>query len=99
MGKSVSKEEKEEIIIAQTGAGNSATASETTTHLSTRVELYTLAILTLVLCVIFYIVWKRCKMQFTNFMRRTLLDTSVVVRGQPENPIPQKNPGCQQVIV
>lgn len=55
MGKSVSisKEEKEEII-AQTGAGNSATASETTTHLSTRVELYTLAILTLVLCYFLY---------------------------------------------
>lgn len=96
MGKSESKQEKEEIIIAQTGAGNSAMASETATHYSTRVELYSLATLTVVLCVIAFILWKRCKTQFASFTRRTLLDNSIVVMRQSEQ---RQNQGCQQVIV
>lgn len=96
MGKTESKQEKEEIIIAQNGAGNSAVASEAATHYSTRVELYSLATLTVLLLVIGYVLWKRCKNQFANFMTRTLLDNSVVVMRQSEQ---RQNQGCQQVIV
>lgn len=96
MGKPESKQEKEEIIIAQNGAGNSATASEAAMHYSSRVELYSLATLALILLIVGYIVWKRCKNQYEHFLKRTLLDNSVVVMRQPEQ---RQNQGCQQVIV
>ncbi|CAH0723444.1 unnamed protein product, partial [Brenthis ino] len=73
--------------------GNSAVASETATHYSTRVELYSLATLTVLLLVIGYILWKRCKNQFANFMRRTLLDNTAVVMRQSDQ---WQNQGCQQ---
>lgn len=96
MGKAESKQEKEEIIIAQNGAGNTATASETAVHHISNIQLCSLATLVLILLIIGYILWKRCKNQYAIFLRRSMQDNSVVVMRQPEQ---RQNTSCQQVIV
>jgi hypothetical protein len=82
MGKSSSKVEKEEIIIAQNGAGNSASATETIQHrqLLQSMEMYSTITVVILCLIVGYFLWRRCKDNYGSYMRRELheLPTCIV---------------------
>lgn len=76
---------KEEIIIAQNGAGNSAATSEIV-HRSMdieKAEFYIIIILTILLLMVAYFFWKRCKQGYGTYIRRELHEMPVITtRGE-----------------
>lgn len=81
MGGTQNKEPREEVIIAQNGAGNSASTavSEKEIHtVNSRYEIYLLFIITCILAATLYIIWRRCKAKYADFMRREILQQNPV---------------------
>lgn len=75
MGGSQNKEPREEVIIAQNGAGNSASTAVSATEVNTiynRYEIYLIFITTCILAVALYVIWRRCKKKYAAFIRREL---------------------------
>ena len=96
MGKTQSKEMKEEIIIAQNGgASNSATSATSNSTRNETLEVYILILLILVLTIIGYFAWRRCKYNYGRFIRRELQELPMATM------VSQGQNGCanQQVIV
>lgn len=94
MGKQQSKDIKEEIIIAQNGAGNGASATTTNTETIFRIEMYLVFITLFILAIIGFLIWKNCKTNYGRYMRRELAITPHRISDQgPHGPV------TQQVIV
>lgn len=97
MGKQQSKDIKEEIIIAQNGAGNEASATTKHTETIFRIELYLVFITLFILGIIGYLIWKNCKTNYGRYMRRELQDLGITpYRISDQSP---NSPVTQQVIV
>lgn len=96
MGKSQSTLNKETVVVAQNGAGNSATASAAV-EWRDRVETYSLLILSCILAIAVYFLWKSCKTRYGRYMRRELqeLPTMAVYRRGDQGP---NGPTTQQII-
>lgn len=70
MGQTQNKQAKEEIIIAQNGGnGNSASATETTAF---NRDVILVGILVVILIVLVYAMWKRCKVSYGRYLREQL---------------------------
>ncbi|CAH0717109.1 unnamed protein product, partial [Brenthis ino] len=97
MGKQQSKEVKEEITIAQNGAGNEAYATTKHTETIFRIELYLVFITLCILGIIGYFIWKNCKTNYGRYMLRELQDLAITpYRISDQGP---NSPVTQQAIV
>lgn len=100
MGKSSSKMEKEEIIIAQNGAGNSAASAENIQHhrsLET-MEMYLTIIVAILFLIVGYFLWKRCKYRYGSYIRRELQELPTIARPTTRGDRSRQGPAPQQVI-
>lgn len=102
MGKSQSKVTDEKIIIAQTGAGNSAAAAAAAEMDKERLEFYLIFITIFIVIIIAYFYWKRVKRNYGRYVRRELQELPVLAvrRGEPGlNSCSTHAQHTQQVIV
>lgn len=99
MGKTQSKEIAEEIVIAQSGAGNNAGVSTTNSDVfknSERIELYTVIVLLILILIGGCSVWRYCKVRCGRYMQRQLREEIAVMRNSNDKEL---NGGARQVIV
>lgn len=69
MGKTVSKVEKEEVIIAQTGANNKANASQAIAY-GEEISYFTIATGVMIAIILFYLEWKKIHKCLTKKIER-----------------------------